>query len=63
MDLCLSERKMSDYQNIRIKYQYFKSIFRNNYLKMKINYKNFKKEYDEYKNLYNIRNHQNITEY
>ncbi len=28
----------------------------------KINYKNFIKEYEEYKNLYNIRNHQNITE-
>ena len=28
----------------------------------KINYKNFIKEYEDYKNLYNIRNHQNITE-
>ena len=28
----------------------------------KVNYKNFLKEYEEYKNLYNIRNHQNITE-
>ena len=28
----------------------------------KINYKNFIKEYDEYKNLYNLRNHQNIKE-
>ena len=28
----------------------------------KINYKIFNKEYEEYKNLYNIRNHQNITE-
>ena len=28
----------------------------------KLNYKEFIKEYDEYKNLYNIRNHQNITE-
>ena len=28
----------------------------------KINYKKFLKEYEEYKNLYNIRNHQNITE-
>ena len=28
----------------------------------KINYKKFIKEYEEYKNLYNIRNHQNITE-
>ena len=30
--------------------------------KKKINYKKFLKEYEEYKNLYNIRNHQNITE-
>ena len=28
----------------------------------KIKFKNFIKEYEEYKNLYNIRNHQNITE-
>ena len=28
----------------------------------KIKYKNFTKEYEDYKNLYNIRNHQNITE-
>ena len=28
----------------------------------KINYKKFIKEYEEYKNLYNTRNHQNISE-
>tara|TARA_B100001057_G_scaffold18376_1_gene16985 strand:- start:368 stop:2848 length:2481 start_codon:yes stop_codon:yes gene_type:complete len=28
----------------------------------KVNYKNFIKEYEDYKNLYNIRNHQNISE-
>ncbi len=28
----------------------------------KINYKKFLKEYEDYKNLYNLRNHQNITE-
>ena len=28
----------------------------------KNNYKNFLKEYEDYKNLYNLRNHQNITE-
>ena len=28
----------------------------------KINFKKFNREYEEYKNLYNIRNHQNITE-
>ena len=28
----------------------------------KINYKIFSKEYEDYKNLYNIRNHQNINE-
>ena len=28
----------------------------------KINYKSFTKEYEEYKNLYNVRNHQNISE-
>ena len=30
--------------------------------KKKVNYKKFLKEYEEYKNLYNKRNHQNITE-
>ena len=28
----------------------------------KISYKKFIKEYEDYKNLYNTRNHQNITE-
>ena len=28
----------------------------------KANYKKFLKEYEDYKNLYNVRNHQNITE-
>ena len=28
----------------------------------KVNYKKFLKEYEDYKNLYNLRNHQNITE-
>ena len=31
-------------------------------MRKKINYKIFLKEYEDYKNLYNTRNHQNITE-
>ena len=48
---------------IKIKDQYFnQSIETGLNAEEKINYKNFTKEYEEYKNLYNIRNHQNITE-
>ena len=32
------------------------------YRKEKINYKKFIKRYEDYKNLYNVRNHQNINE-
>ncbi len=48
---------------IKIKDQYFnQSIEIGLNAEEKINYKKFTKEYEEYKNLYNIRNHQNITE-
>ena len=48
---------------IKIKDQYFnQSIETGLNAEEKINYKKFTKEYEEYKNLYNIRNHQNITE-
>ena len=48
---------------IKIKDQYFnQSIETGLNAEEKINYKKFIKEYEDYKNLYNIRNHQNITE-
>ena len=48
---------------IKIKDQYFnQSIETGLNAEEKINYKKFTKEYENYKNLYNIRNHQNITE-
>ena len=48
---------------IKIKDKYFnQSIETGLNAEEKINYKKFTKEYENYKNLYNIRNHQNITE-
>ena len=48
---------------IKIKDQYFnQSIETGLNAEEKINYKKFTKEYENYKNLYNTRNHQNITE-
>ena len=48
---------------IKTKDQYFnQSIETGLNAEEKINYKKFTKEYEDYKNLYNIRNHQNITE-
>ena len=38
------------------------NLTKQDYQKKKRNYKKFIKEYEDYKNLYNIRNHQNITE-
>ena len=48
---------------IKIKDKYFDQSNQSGLTKEeKINYKKFIKEYEQYKNLYNIRNHQNITE-
>jgi uncharacterized protein len=48
---------------IKIKDKYFnQSIEGGLSREEKINYKRFLQEYEEYKNLYNLRNHQNITE-
>jgi len=55
------DERLAEY--IRIKDKYFnQSIETGLSKKEKINYKKFLNEYEEYKNLYNIRNHQNITE-
>ena len=48
---------------IKIKDKYFNQSLETGLSKEeKVNHKKFLKEYEEYKNLYNIRNHQNITE-
>ena len=48
---------------IKIKDKYFNQSFETGLSnEEKANYKEFLKEYEEYKNLYNLRNHQNITE-
>ena len=48
---------------IRVKEKYYNQSIETGLSKEeKINYKTFLKEYEEYKNLYNIRNHQNINE-
>ena len=55
------DERLAEY--IKIKDKYFnQSIETGLSKKEKINYKKFLNEYEEYKNLYNIRNHQNITE-
>ena len=55
------DERLAEY--IKIKDKYFnQSIEAGLSKKDKVNYKIFLKEYEEYKNLYNIRNHQNITE-
>ena len=52
---------MEEYINIKDKY-FNQSIEIGLSKEEKINYKKFIKEYEDYKNLYNKRNHQNITE-
>ncbi len=48
---------------IKVKDKYFNQSIETGLNKEeKINYKKFTKEYESYKNLYNIRNHQNISE-
>ena len=55
------DERLAEY--IKIKDKYFNQINETGLSnEEKINYKKFIKEYDEYKNLYNLRNHQNITE-
>ncbi len=55
------DERLSEYT--KIKDDYFDLINKTGLSKEeKINYKKFIKEYEEYKNLYNIRNHQNISE-
>ena len=55
------DQRLAEY--IKVKDKYFTQSNENGLSrKENINYKNFINEYDDYKNLYNIRNHQNITE-
>jgi len=55
------DERLTEY--IKVKDKYFnQSIETGLSKKEKINYKKFLNEYEEYKNLYNIRNHQNIAE-
>ena len=55
------DKRLADY--IKIKDKYFNQINETGLSKEeRVNYKKFIKEYEDYKNLYNTRNHQNITE-
>ena len=55
------DERLAEY--IKVKDKYFNQSIETGLSKeQKVNYKKFLKEYEEYKNLYNIRNHQNITE-
>jgi predicted RND superfamily exporter protein len=55
------DERLAEY--IKIKNKYFNLSNETGLSKEeKINYKKFLNEYEDYKNLYNIRNHQNITE-
>ena len=55
------DKRLNEY--IKIKDKYFDQSNNKDLTKEeKINYKKFNKEYEDYKNLYNIRNHQNINE-
>ena len=55
------DERLNEY--VKIKDKYFFQLNENGLTKEeKINYKKFLKEYEDYKNLYNIRNHQNINE-
>ncbi len=55
------DKRLAEYIKIKDKY-YNQSIESTLTKDEKINYKNFLKEYEQYKNLYNIRNNQNISE-
>ena len=55
------DERLEEY--IQIKDKYFNQSIESGLSKEeKVNYKKFIKEYEDYKNLYNIRNHQNIAE-
>ena len=55
------DERLAEY--IKVKDKYFNQISEVGLSKEeRINYKSFIKEYEDYKNLYNIRNHQNISE-
>ena len=55
------DERLAEY--VKVKDKYFNQSVETGLSKQdKINYKKFIKEYEDYKNLYNIRNHQNITE-
>ncbi len=55
------DERLAEY--IKVKDKYFNQSIETGLSKEeKFNYKKFVKEYEDYKNLYNIRNHQNITE-
>ena len=55
------DERLAEY--IKVKEKYFNQSYETGLSKEeKINYKKFTKEYEDYKNLYNIRNHQNISE-
>ena len=55
------DERLAEY--IKIKDKYFNQSIEIGLSKEeKLNYKKFLKEYEDYKNLYNLRNHQNITE-
>ena len=55
------DERLAEY--IKIKDKYFEQSNEAELSKEeKVNYKKFIREYEDYKNLYNIRNHQNITE-
>ena len=55
------DERLAEYIKIKDKY-FYQNIDSGLSKEEKINYKKFIKEYEEYKNLYNIRNHQNIAE-
>ena len=55
------DERLAEY--LKIKDKYFNQIKESGLSKEeRVNYKKFLKEYEDYKNLYNIRNHQNINE-
>ena len=55
------DKRLAEY--IKIKDKFYNQSLESGLTKTeKINYKIFSKEYEEYKNLYNLRNHQNIAE-
>ena len=59
--VCLKkDERLEEY--IKLKDKYYYQLIETGFTKEKVNYKKFIKEYEDYKNLYNVRNHQNISE-